>query len=450
MPHLRMLSSNDEQLALAHQTARMATWEWIVPADKLNWAPESTELYSRPLREMDSIQKWLTQVHSDEQSRVWAAMQSAVQTGDEYVERFRASAPDGGFRWILARGRVFQNDDGLMRMLGINMDVTEAIWAQEALFASEARFRATFEQAAMGIAHIGLDGRWQRVNRRCCEILGYSDTELLALTFADVTHPEDIEADWALVNSLLRRERYTYSMEKRYFRRDRQTIWVNITVSLVRKENDDPDYFISVIEDITARRKIEAERDALIATLEERVRERTAALEQLSMTDSLTGIANRRCYDQRLEAEWIRAVRTRQPLSVVMIDVDHFKAINDNFGHAAGDDALVKIANCLTSVAKRDTDVVSRYGGEEFCLLLPDTDAPNAIFVAEKVAAAIRELGLPNPASKPASLLTVSQGVATAWPGKKGTGEGLLLAADRAMYKAKQGGRQRICVAEST
>jgi diguanylate cyclase (GGDEF)-like protein/PAS domain S-box-containing protein len=441
-------STQTERLALAHQTARLASFEWNILEDKVSWAPGSTELYPVPLHEIDSARTWLRLIHPEDRARVWRAVEQVLQTEEEYHERFRVPMPDGENRWILARGRVFCELGRPRQMLGINMDLTEAVAAQEALLASETRFRATFEQAAVGIAHIGLDGSWLRMNRRCCQIVGYSEEELLTLTFGDITHPEDLEADLSLVASLARGERETYSMEKRYLTKSRDIIWVNLTVSMVRTEKGIPDYFLSVIEDITARKKLETERDALIATLEERVRERTAELELLSMTDSLTGIANRRCYDQRLEAEWTRAVRTRQPLSVILVDVDHFKALNDSFGHALGDEVLIKIAQALTGVAQRNTDLVARYGGEEFFLLLPDTDAPSALHVAYRLEDAVRELSIPNPVAHTSGRLTVSQGVATAWPDKRGTGEGLLLAADRAMYKAKQSGRQTICVAD--
>lgn len=443
-----MLSTHIESLALAHQTARLATWEWVISMDQLNWAPGSTELYPQPLRDINSTRRWMELVHPADRSRVWLSLERSWKEDSEFYERFRVPLELGTERWILARGRICSEPESPLRMLGINMDITAAVSTREALMASEARFRATFEQAAVGIAHVGLDGSWLRVNRRCCEIMGYSEADLLRLTFTDLTHPEDLDADWTLVNSLIRGERQTYSLEKRYLTKSRETVWANLTVSLVRTEQGAPDYFISVIEDITARKKLESERDALIATLEERVRVRTAELEQLSMTDSLTGIANRRCFDQRLAAEWTRAVRTRQPLSVIVVDVDYFKAVNDSYGHAFGDEVLIKIAQAITHVAKRNTDLVARYGGEEFFLLLPDTDGPSALHVANCLALAIQELAVPNPVSQSSARLTVSQGVATAWPNQRGTGEGLLLAADRAMYKAKQGGRQTICIAE--
>jgi len=122
---------------------------------------------------------------------------------------------------------------------------------------SEERFRGTFEQAAVGMAHVGTDGRWLRVNRRLCDIVGYEKAEMLGLTFQDITHPDDLEAHLEYVRQLLAGEIGTYSMEKRYFKKDSSIIWINLTVSLVRPPSEEPRYFISVIEDITERKRIE-------------------------------------------------------------------------------------------------------------------------------------------------------------------------------------------------
>jgi PAS domain S-box-containing protein len=121
----------------------------------------------------------------------------------------------------------------------------------------ELRFRATFEQAAVGIAHVGVDGRWLRVNRKLCEIVGYSHDELMRRTFQDITHPDDLAADLANVQKLLRRELDTYVMEKRYLRNDGSIVWVNLTVSLVRDDGDQPSFFIAVVEDISAKKLAE-------------------------------------------------------------------------------------------------------------------------------------------------------------------------------------------------
>jgi diguanylate cyclase (GGDEF)-like protein len=224
---------------------------------------------------------------------------------------------------------------------------------------------------------------------------------------------------------------------------------VNLTVSLVRKSDGSPDYFISVIEDITLRKRIEMERDELIAELEERVRLRTAELERLSLTDPLTGIPNRRGFDQCLQAEWDRAIRTRQPLSIVLVDIDFFKQFNDRGGHAAADDALKSLADCLSKVAQRSTDLAARHGGDEYVLILPDTKSEGALAIAERVQGMIERLKLKNPGSPISSMMTVSEGVATALPDSKGSSSGLMLEADRALYQAKQMGRARIAVTGS-
>ena len=122
---------------------------------------------------------------------------------------------------------------------------------------SEQVNRATFEQAAVGIAHVGIDGRWLRVNDKLCAIVGYPREELLQLTFQDVTHPDDLGPDLGHVGKMLSGEIKTYSMEKRYFRKDRSLVWANLTVSLVRTAAGEPRHFISVVEDVTDRKRAE-------------------------------------------------------------------------------------------------------------------------------------------------------------------------------------------------
>ncbi len=428
-------------VALADGTAAISTWEWIPSTDELLWTSGQSEIYSRPASEIDCTAAWTSLVHPDDRARLQSAVESALENRTEFREKFRVTGKDGKVLWILGHGKVVSDDTHSTKVVGVNLDITE--WV-EALIASEARFSATFDQAAVGIAHVALDGTWLNVNQRCLEIVGYSREELLKLTFGDITHPDDLETDWALVRELLDGKGATYSMEKRYFAKDGRLIWVNLTVSLVRKPDGQPDYFISVIEDITLRKQIEVERDELITELEARVRERTAELEKLSLTDPLTGIANRRCFDQCLQAEWDRAARTRQPLSIVIVDLDFFKNFNDEAGHAAADDALKALANCLTLAAQRSTDLAARYGGDEFVLILPDTSTEGAVAIAERLHGMVETLKIKNPGSPISRLMTVSQGIATATPDSKGTWRGLLLDADRALYEAKHMGRGRI------
>lgn len=167
-----------------------------------------------------------------------------------------------------------------------------------------------------------------------------------------------------------------------------------------------------------------------------------AKLMQLAETDPLTGIANRRCLDKVIDAEWRRAERLGLPLSILMVDADHFKDYNDAYGHGAGDEALRSLGACMASVAKRTGDLAARYGGEEFSLVLPNTDAAGAMTVAEKLLAAIAARGIAHSRSS-TGRFTASVGVATMVPSKGRKVEELLLAADSALYAAKSAGRNR-------
>ena len=159
---------------------------------------------------------------------------------------------------------VHDEEGRLTNFVGVQNDITERRRIEDVLRESEERFRATFEHAAIGAAQVGIDGRWLRVNRRMGEIVGYEPEELLQTTFQEITHPDDLEADLAQVRRLLADELRTYTMEKRYLRRDGSIVWVNLTVSLVRDASGEPAYFIAVVEDISVRKQTEEERDLLL------------------------------------------------------------------------------------------------------------------------------------------------------------------------------------------
>ena len=178
------------------------------------------------------------------------------------------------------------DEDGLLtNFVGVQNDITERRRIEEVLRESEERFRATFEHAAVGAAHVGIDGRWLRVNRRLSEIVGYEREELLERTFQDITHPDDLEEDLEQMRLMLEGELQTYTMEKRYLRKGGPEVWVNLTVSLVRDASGEPAYFIAVVEDISERKKTEQERDLLL------VREQLARAEAVAARRRLTLLA---------------------------------------------------------------------------------------------------------------------------------------------------------------
>ena len=173
----------------------------------------------------------------------------------------------------------------LTNFVGVQNDITERRRIEEVLRESEERFRATFEHAAVGAAQVGIDGRWLRVNQRLCEIVGYSQEELLGKTFQDITHADDLQEDLGRMQRMLAGELETYTIEKRYLKKDGSEVWVNLTVSLVRDPSGEPGYFIALIEDISERKKTEEERDLLL------VREQLARAEAVAARRRLALLA---------------------------------------------------------------------------------------------------------------------------------------------------------------
>jgi diguanylate cyclase (GGDEF)-like protein len=175
---------------------------------------------------------------------------------------------------------------------------------------------------------------------------------------------------------------------------------------------------------------------------------RNSDLERLSALDTLTQIANRRRFDAVLRQEWRRAVRDESPFSLLFCDIDHFKRFNDTYGHQAGDECLVRVAQAMEETLNRPADLVARYGGEEFIALLVGTDAEGARMLAERMRARIEGLRIENPGSSAGPYLTVSLGVATVVPGAAARPEDLVDLADRALYAAKESGRNRVATAD--
>lgn len=189
--------------------------------------------------------------------------------------------------------------------------------------------------------------------------------------------------------------------------------------------------------------------------LQSLVEERTATLERLNQelqrltaTDGLTGVANRRRFDEALDQEWRRAIRSNAPLACVMIDIDHFKAFNDRYGHLQGDACLRQIAQALVGTPRRAGDIVARYGGEEFAVVLPATTGANARLVAEQLRMDVAALRISHDASTTGPHVTISLGVASVIPKQGVAPATLVAAADRALYQAKRNGRN--CVELST
>lgn len=180
-----------------------------------------------------------------------------------------------------------------------------------------------------------------------------------------------------------------------------------------------------------------------LSDLKVELEKKNSELQRLSSLDGLTGIANRRRFDEYLEQEWLRAVRDGKRLALILIDIDHFKVYNDNYGHQGGDACLQQVARTLDAEIKRAADVVARYGGEEFVIVLPDTDLQGACIIAEKLRGAIAALKIEHAHSITAQHVTISLGVSSILPREGGSPAALIKMADEELYKAKGGEGKR-------
>lgn len=280
--------------------------------------------------------------------------------------------------------------------------------------------------------------------------LNADDVDPSAETGMKIIHPDDRERAASEVQKALELGK-EYDIEKRIVRPNGEVRTVRSRGMVTTDEKNEPAKLVGAFMDVTDQKKIETEIRELNTELEHRVTERTKELQELneklqeiSITDALTGIYNRRFFNEMIDREWRRAIRSKESLSLLMIDIDFFKNYNDSYGHLEGDECLRRVAGSLNKALKRSSDVLVRYGGEEFAALLPGTGTPGALLVAETMQQEITALNSPHRASPIAGHVTVSIGVASILP-KIGFKETILIkAADQSLYEAKTKGRNRI------
>lgn len=264
------------------------------------------------------------------------------------------------------------------------------------------------------------------------KLLGWPQSSWLTVEdWSSRMHPEDRDY---VVNFCVSQSQNGIDHEADYraLTRDGSYVWIRDVVHVVRKDGE-VEALVGFMFDISERKKQELELQRL-----------KGELEALSFRDALTDIANRRLFDQVLEREWLAARRSGQPLSLVLLDIDCFKEYNDHYGHPAGDAALRTVARLLTAALARPRDFVARIGGEEFALLLPETDVGAALVIAERCRRAVEQTAIPHRQSRVGAHLTVSVGVGTRTPTPTDTAPAFIETIDQRLYQAKQGGRNRV------
>ena len=364
---------------------------------------------------------WMQFVHPDEREQVVRDWRTAVGRESEFVADHRLRGSSGRLTWLNTRAVPLRDRASrIVLYLGVSTNIASFKHTEETLRASEARFRGYFELSLVGVALTGSDKRWWEVNDRLCEILGYRREQLLGLSWAELTHPEDLDADIAQFERVMARRIEGYSLDKRFLRSDGTLVYASVSTHCVRRPNGIVDHFVTVVQDITERKQAE-----------EHIR-------QLAYYDTLSGLPNRELLADRLRQAVARAERGHTQVGVLLVDLDLFKRINDTLGHSIGDRLLREVADRLQSCV-RPGDTVSRQGGDEFAVVLSDlaNDGEDVSRVAQRILNAV---GQPYHLDGSELHTTCSIGVGL-FPRDGRSIEILMKNADIALYRAKDAGR---------
>ncbi|MGQ3891676.1 diguanylate cyclase domain-containing protein [Legionella sp. CNM-4043-24] len=300
-----------------------------------------------------------------------------------------------------------------------NLDLVDRLVVNNAVLEeSESRFRSAFDSAAIGMAIVSLDGKWLKVNKSLCQLVGYTEEELLLLDFQTITHPDDLELDLSYAQQLLTGEISSYHLEKRYIQKNGNVIWILLSGSLIRNNQNQPLYFIAQIQNIDTQKQAEHE------------------LKYIAYHDVLTGLANRKQLEKSFEAALSYAQRHQNQIAVLFMDLDHFKEINDSLGHDTGDLLLVEVGARLKKNT-RSTDILTRQGGDEFIIVLTElTGSDQAIDVAKKILSTVSK---PIKTERHEIAITASIGISI-YPKDGDDLKTLIKQADKALYVVKSEG----------
>ena len=350
------------------------------------------------------------------------AMRNRALEADDVSATFRLVRRDGRPIWVEAKLHIVRDGAaGSPRRTRSSATSTSA-WRQRALVEAEERFRTAFEEGAAGMAIVSPDGRILRVNRALCAITGHQPAELEGRSMLSLLHPDDRPQHEQESERMLTGQIATARGERRYLHDDGHVVWVSVSTTLVRDAGGAALHFLTQAQDVTERRRYEAE------------------LRHMADHDALTGLLNRRAFERELERHVDHVVPLRPRGAAVLIDVDLFKNVNDTLGHSAGDQLIGKVADALRE-RLRDGEVIARLGGDEFAVLVPD-GGPDAEQTASELLEAIRAVRISSPSGR---LRNVSASIGVApFDSRRLTGEDVLVNADLAMYEAKEAGRDRV------
>ena len=352
-----------------------------------------------------------------------------------YDEEMGVICSDGILRWFSVSASPIPLEDYGVVLVHVN--ISDRKFAEQAMRLSESRLQTFINNAPTLISTKDLEGKYLSINSEFAywmqvsaeDVLGKQDYEIFPSENAKISRDHELQAIF---------EGISVTFEDTIPLPDGLHTFI-ITKFPLMDDRDSPYAIAEIYLDISDRKQAEI----ALAEAESSLRGANQELQKLVNLDGLTQIANRRCFDERVVYEWQRLYRDRQPLSLLMFDVDYFKRYNDYYGHQLGDQALLLIAQAVDQLVCRPADLVARYGGEEFIVILPNTNLEGAIAVAKNLHQAIADLQIPHQDSDVSDIVTVSMGLASDIPNLDRSPYVLINQADQALYYAKQQGRNR-------
>jgi PAS domain S-box-containing protein len=425
-----VLRESEQRWQLALRGNNDGIWDWNLKTNEVFFSVRWKEILGYQEHEISHhFDEIIKRVHPDDLHWVRQAVKDHFgKKTPFYTKEYRLLCKDGTYKWILDRGQALWDEDGqVVRMVGSHTDITERKQAEEnlsqlldqleikveertveltrinaslqreiaerqrieeALRESEQRFRTAFNQAAVGIGHVGIDGKWLLVNQKLCDIVGYTSQELQLRTYHDITYPADMEVCLKSIEQILAGDIPTFSLEKRYLCKDSSIVWINVTVSLVREPSGQPKYFIAVIEDISDRKQSEEhiqaslrEKEVLLKEIYHRVKN------NLQVISSLLNLQSEYIKDQQ-DLEIFQQSQMRIA-SMALIHEKMYQSPNlsrINFGEYVQD----LVASLLTSYEVSEDAIALRINIDEHILLGLDTAIPCGLIIHELVSNSLK------------------------------------------------------------